>query len=96
MDWKGVTTGVRGLKIIKRDPKSRKRGLPKSSKSQNWFADHPSTILKRPPPFSKRPDPIFAIFSAAKYCKSGVGPLGKGWEPLPNGRGVIGKPILGF
>ena len=58
MGWRGLAAGVSRRKSPKRIPKSSKRGSPKSSKSQNWFADHPSPILERPPP-------LFAIFGRA-------------------------------
>ena len=45
------------------------------------------------------PNPIFFEYlaaGAAKYRKSGEGPLKNGWGPLQNGQGVIDKPIWGF
>ena len=63
-------------KIIKGSPKSSKRGSPKSSKSKNWFADHPSPILKRPAPIFERslPSPRYLAALAAKLRV--LGPLG--------------------
>ena len=66
MGWKGRTWCVQDDKIIKKGSQIiKKKGSPQSSKSQNGFVDHPSPILKQPPPFFKRPHTIFAIFGRA-------------------------------
>ena len=72
-----------------------------------WGASYPSLYppvggpigIPEGPRGPRGPNPIFFEYLeaiAAEYRENGRGALKKGWVPLQNTRGVIGKPILTY